>query len=89
LWKLKTCSLTFHLLNELSGARLEATRSLQDAIEKTNLKLKSNAAEFHTTCDGDETALKDPAIIASDVAAQTVIPRHPRKLARQPWYNIY
>ncbi|KAF8333307.1 hypothetical protein F5887DRAFT_1140182 [Amanita rubescens] len=53
--------------------RLEATRSLQDALEKANLKLKSNAAEFHTTrleIDGDETVLKDPAIVASDVAAQ-------------------
>jgi hypothetical protein len=55
--------------------RLEATRSLQDALEKANLKLKSNAAEFHTTrleIDGDETILKDPAIVASDVAAQMV-----------------
>jgi hypothetical protein len=55
--------------------RLEATRSLQDALGKANLKLQFNAAEFHTTrleIDGDETVLKDPAIVASDVAAQMV-----------------
>lgn len=55
--------------------RLEATRSLQDAFENANLRLKSKAAEFHTTrleIEGDETVLKDPAIVASDVAAQMV-----------------
>ncbi|KAM6503745.1 hypothetical protein JOM56_000688 [Amanita muscaria] len=46
---------------------LEAASSLQDAFGKANLKLKSNAAEF---TDGEETLLKDPVIVASDVAAQ-------------------
>ena len=54
---------------------LEAARSLQNATENTNLKLKANAAEFHTRrldLDGEETILKDPAIVASDVNAQLV-----------------
>ncbi|KAK2464521.1 hypothetical protein APHAL10511_003500 [Amanita phalloides] len=52
---------------------LEAARSIKDVLDKAGLKLKAKATEFQATkleIDGEETILKDPAIVASDVAAQ-------------------
>jgi len=60
--------------------RLEAAKSLKDKFEGANLQLVTNVAEFNShkldSNDGTESSEefenKDPAIVAADVAAQTV-----------------
>lgn len=58
---------------------LEAAKSLKDRLEGSNLQLVTNVAEFNShkldsddVMDSEETENKDPAIVAADVAAQTV-----------------
>ncbi|PFH48962.1 hypothetical protein AMATHDRAFT_64154 [Amanita thiersii Skay4041] len=64
---------------------LESARALQETIDKADLKLQSYAKDFRThkvEVDGEEVHLKDPAIVASDVAAQM---SYLRKLKFQFW----
>ena len=59
--------------------RLEAAKSLKDKWEGANLQLLTNVVEFNSHkldsndgTDSEEFENKDPAIVAADVAAQTV-----------------
>lgn len=53
---------------------LSAAKSLQNAFDGTTLHLRANADDFHATqFDADDVGeLKDPAVLASQVAEQAV-----------------
>jgi hypothetical protein len=59
---------------------LEAAKSLKDKFEGANLQLVTNVVEFNSpnldsndgTDSAEEFENRDPAIVAADVAAQTV-----------------
>jgi hypothetical protein len=55
---------------------LQGAKAFQSAFEKANLQLVHNISQFNAPAedgsDTDDIEVKDPAIVAQDLAAQTV-----------------